>query len=83
MSSLCSEGAEKRSECSAGAGIPAVDEELLEQVFGKSTADEGDNFLKNYIARQAWDEDAEDNHVPLHEKVYFLSNQLTCMTSFH
>lgn len=46
-----------------------MNEELLEEVFGKANADEGDNFLKNYIARQAWDEDAEETRVPLHEKV--------------
>ena len=52
------------------AGAPsAVDEKLLEEVFGKACNDDGDSFLKDYIARQAWDEDAEESHVPLHQKV--------------
>ena len=48
-----------------------MDEKLLEEVFGKAGNDDGDRFLKDYIARQAWDEDAEENHVPLHQQVLF------------
>jgi len=55
----------------AGRGVPAVDEKLLEEVFGKAGNDAGDSFLKDYIARQAWDEDAEENQVPLHQQVLF------------
>ena len=58
------------TEYFAGTSAPAVNEKLLEEVFGKADTDEGDHFLKNYIAHQAWDEDAEENHVPLHEKVF-------------
>ena len=53
----------------AGSRAPPLNEELLEELFGKASTDEGDNFLKSYIARQAWDEDAEDNQVPHHQQV--------------
>ena len=59
-----------------GEAVAVVDKQLLDQVFSGAQEDPGEKFLKDYIATHAWDEDTEENHVPLHEQVVPQSAQV-------